>query len=514
MTLVKRVACVALVAAAGSLACARPGPERQMIDEAAAALGGSERIQAVKTLTIEGAGLSSAIGSDLLIDTNTRVYTLTDYKYVINVAAERARSERVRTPTTPSFAGQAPVRQVQAVDGEVAFNIGANGNATRVTDRLAIDDRRADIYHHPLTIIRAALTPAATLTNLRTEGNESIVDVKTASGVNLTLAIDNTTKLPSRVTSMTASNDILGDVIRETSFMEYQEVSGLRLPARITSKVDRFKDNDIRVMSQSVDAEVGDLAAPASVVSAPATAAPPEPETLTVEEVVKGVWFIAGDSHHSVLVEFSDHLTLIESPNESRGLAVIAKARELRPGKPLTTLVNTHHHFDHSGGIRAAVSEGINTIITHKSNVAFYQEGLNRPHTLIPDALSKKPSSGPVTFVAVDDEMTLQDDTMTIVLYRILNNAHADNNLMIYFPAGRLLTQADIHMPRDRRTRGYAPFASNLLDNIKQRNLRVDRMMPLHGEIVPYSEFLQLVKDGFDRKIVSEPPPDPFTGSN
>jgi predicted AAA+ superfamily ATPase len=32
---------------------------------------------------------------------------------------------------------------------------------------------------------------------------------------------------------------------------------------------------------------------------------------------------------------------------------VIARARALRPGKPLTQVINTHHHFDHSGGILA-----------------------------------------------------------------------------------------------------------------------------------------------------------------
>lgn len=85
---------------------------------------------------------------------------------------------------------------------------------------------------------------------------------------------------------------------------------------------------------------------------------------------------------------------------------------------------------------------------------------------------------------------------------------------MVYFPRERLLTQADIFMPRDPRTLGYAPWVDNLLANITMRNLRIDRMMPLHGKIVPYREFLQIVKDGFDRSIVPEAPPYRFTVSS
>ena len=38
-------------------------------------------------------------------------------------------------------------------------------------------------------------------------------------------------------------------------------------------------------------------------------------------------WLLAGGSHHSALFEFSDHLMLIDAPqNDARTLAVIAKA--------------------------------------------------------------------------------------------------------------------------------------------------------------------------------------------
>jgi glyoxylase-like metal-dependent hydrolase (beta-lactamase superfamily II) len=38
-------------------------------------------------------------------------------------------------------------------------------------------------------------------------------------------------------------------------------------------------------------------------------------------------------------------------------------------------VVNTHHHFDHAGGLGAFAAEGA-TIITHDSNKAFLEQSL------------------------------------------------------------------------------------------------------------------------------------------
>src|SRR5262249_6437771 len=257
-----------------------------------------------------------------------------------------------RTPNFAYFQGMAPQKQVQGLDGEVAYNVAPNGTATRAANSVA-KDRRAEFFHHPLTIVQAALDKSSTLSNARQTGAERVVDVTTAYGGMLTLAIDATTKLPTRVVSM-SDNLNLGDLAIETSFADYQDVNGLKLPARLTTKADNYATAEIHVAKHTVDGATGDLAAPAAAASAAPIAGPP-PATITVGEVGKGLCFLAGKSHHSVLVEFADHLTLIEAPqNDVRALAVIAKARELRPGKPLTHVVNTHHHFDHSGGIRAA----------------------------------------------------------------------------------------------------------------------------------------------------------------
>ncbi|MBI3493121.1 MAG: MBL fold metallo-hydrolase [Acidobacteria bacterium] len=478
---------LAVLVAATLGACAQAPPEQQIINDAASALGGRARVQAVKTLVIEGSGINGNLGQDMTPDATGQAFTLTGYKRAIDVAAGRARIEQTRTPNFTYFQGQQAQKQVLGVDGSMGYNIAVNGTATRVANAVATD-RRAEIYHHPLTIVRAALDPAATLSQPRTHDSERIVDVATANGLKFTLAIDSATKLPTRVVSMT-DNANLGDVAIETSFADYQDVSGLKLPTHLTTKTDRYTTVDIKVTKQIVDGDAGDdsdLRAPAAAALAAPIAGPP-PATVTTEEIAKGVWFLAGQSHHSVLVEFADHLTLIEAPqNDTRARAVIAKARELRPNKPLTQVINTHHHFDHSGGIRAAVSEGL-TVITQKANAAFYQDAISRSHSIVPDALAKSPK--PLKIETIDEEMVLKDRAMTVNLYRVAGSAHADTLLMAYFPKERLLVEADVFSP----AAAVQPYAANLLENIKKHDLKIDRIVPIHGAIVPYSEFLKAV---------------------
>jgi glyoxylase-like metal-dependent hydrolase (beta-lactamase superfamily II) len=473
-----------LFAAAMIGGCMQAPPEQQTVNDAASALGGRDKILAVKTLIIEGGGTNGNMGQDVAPEATSQSFNVTDFKRAIDVTAGRARVEQTRTPNFSFFQGQQAQKQVFGIDGEVAYNIAANGNANRAPNPVATD-RRMEIYHHPLTLVRAALDPNAKLSNPRTENGQSVVDITTANNLKFTLAIDSTTKLPARVVSMT-DNTNLGDVTVETTFADYQDVSGLRLPTRLTTKVDKYPFAEIRVSKQTVDGDAGDLAAPAAAASAPPIPGPPPPN-VAVQEVAKGIWHLAGQSHHSVLVEFSDHLTLIEAPqNDVRALAVIAKARELQPKKPLTHVINSHHHFDHSGGLRAAVSEGL-TIITQSGAAPFYKEAVSRPHTIMPDALAKNPK--PLKIETVDDEMVLKDATMTVNLYHISGNPHADTLLMAYFPRERILVEADVFNPGAP----VSPYAPNLMENIRKHKLQIDRIVPLHATIAPYADLVKVV---------------------
>jgi len=141
---------------------------RQLFEDAATAMGGRDRIIAVKTLMFEGAGHDFQVDQEYAYDeigSQFLVYTLRDYKRAYDVTNGRGRFEQVREAQATLFNGEAPQRTVQALDGDIAFNIGANGNATRAFDGEA---RRVEYLRHPLTLVRAGLAPGATVSNVRT----------------------------------------------------------------------------------------------------------------------------------------------------------------------------------------------------------------------------------------------------------------------------------------------------------------------------------------------------------
>ncbi|MGE3179008.1 MAG: MBL fold metallo-hydrolase [Vicinamibacterales bacterium] len=473
---------VALTLAALAAGCTQLTPEQQIVADAREAMGG-DALQTPTVLVIEGEGTNGNLGQDMTPEATGQTFTVTAYRRTVDLAAPRMRIEQTRTPAFTYFQGPAAQTQVLGVDGAVGYNVAGNGTATRTPDPVA-RDRRAEVYHHPLTLLRTASDPAATLTNPRTAGGEQVVDVTLAGGQTFTLAIDASTHLPTRIASM-RDNPNLGDVLVETSFSDYQDVGGVRLPTRLVTKTDAFQTAELRVSTQALEGDAGPLAAPAAAASAPPVAGPP-PAKVEVTELAKGIWLLAGQSHHSVLVEFADHLTLIEAPqNDTRALAVIAKARELRPDKPLTHVVSTHHHFDHSGGIRAAVAEGL-TVVARKNSEAFYRDAVSRAHTIAPDALAK--SAKPLSFEAVEQDTELKDAAMAVNLLTIDGSPHADTLLMAYFPKERLLVEADVYSPAGN----VHPFAANLLENVTKRKLKVDRIVPIHGGVVPF-EALQKV---------------------
>jgi hypothetical protein len=265
-------------------ACSQATPEQQIVNDAAEALGGADRIQAVKTLVLEGEGTQYNLGQDVTPDASGQTFAVTDARYAVDVAGARTRFELTRRPNFTFFQGPQAQRLVQGLDGVLAYNVAASGTATRAPEAVATE-RRITLYHHPITAVRAALDPMAKVSNAHTMDGQSMVDVTTPDGISFMLAIDPMTKLPTRTASR-ADNTNLGDVVMDTRFADYQNVGGVQMPTRFTMRVDDFTTAEYRVTKQTVDGDAGDLAAPAETTKA----TPPPPPTIAVEQLAPGIW--------------------------------------------------------------------------------------------------------------------------------------------------------------------------------------------------------------------------------
>lgn len=461
-------------------------PEKAVAQSAAEALGGLDRVLAVKTLIVQGEGTNPNVGQNRNPDDPLLDWKVTEYKKTIDLAHGRMRLEQHRQAQF-AFSMANDVRQNFVLDGDIAFNVDATGKASR-TAEATVRERRIEMLDNPVAIVRAALDPGAKLSHLRTEAKLQLVDLTTSRGDELTLAMDAATHLPASIRWLDSS-DNLGDIHNETFFEDYENVSGLKLPKRYLTKIDfrNYTTADIRVSKNMVDGDAGSLDAPANVRAI----APPSPPTFKVNpvHVAQGIWWLQSTGNHSsTLYEFADHLTMFEAPSSAaQAHALLDAARSAVPGKPLTEIIISHHHFDHTGGLRTVVAEGL-TIISHKDNEQYFRELAARKATLHPDDLAKHPM--PLKFKGLGQHAVLKDSSMEVELFQLKDNIHAGLNLVAWVPRYRFLSQSDLFDAYWHRHL----WADNYFANLQRLHLHFEKDLPVHGKIMTYDEELAVVK--------------------
>src|SRR6185312_16476707 len=260
---------------------------------------------------------------------------------------------------------------------------------------------------------------------------------------------------------------------------------GLKFPMHIVQKQGGFPILDLTVAAVRPQSNVTiDVPAAASAASAPAPAA----VRVDTQKVAEGIYYLTGGSHHSVAVEFKDYVVVIEAPQtDERAVAVFDAVKKTIPNKPIRYVVNSHNHFDHLGGVRAAMAEGY-TVVTHTSNVAYYQRIAAMPHTVSPDRLSKSPKKAVIEGVA--DKRVFTDETNTLELYRVSTD-HNDAMLVAYLPKAKLLVEADLWNPPAANAPpavAVNPVTVQLVDSVKKLNLDVQQVAGLHGRLATVQE--------------------------
>ena len=477
------VALLALAPIGGSLHAQSPA-----LDAAARAMGGRERLLAVRTLVLEGAGEIPHLGQNHTPFADTK-FEVTSFRRAYDFQNSRMFQDLTRVPRFRT-ANTNPQRLrvgVDAATDTVAYNVGANDVMTRLA-AAAGADRVQELAMHPIGFIRAAYRPGAVVTEDAGPRGSRRIRINPGA-LTWVLFVDSATNLPLR-SERRGYHPMLGDVAMVTEFGDWRTVNGVQLPMRLTQRYDNlFTVADFRLSDARVNVPVPGIAATDSVRAAVAPPGQPPAPAIVVDSVAPGVWSIAGQSHHTIAIEQANGVVLVEAPqNEARTVAAIERARELRPEKPVTLLINTHHHFDHAGGLRGAISQGL-TIVTHEANREFYERVVfPRRHSIERDRLAENPR--PLRLMPVSDRYVRADSLRPIEVYAVPSD-HSGSMLVVYLPSERILIQADLYNPPPATaTNPVFPFAAALVENVQRRGLAVDRVVGIHGRPVPWSEVI------------------------
>jgi len=456
-------------------ACASAPPSAaDVLARASLAMGASQ----LKSLRYAGEGDGQTFGQAYLPNGPWPKVAYHSVVRTVDYEGAAMRDEIVLSRAEPQGGGGYPIqgqqRNDQFINGEVAWNVVAGNPAPgpRFTaDRI-----------HQLWITPHGVLKAAQRNNASVKGGGDGGDVLTFTqpGRFKAAVTVNAEGLVIQVES-TFPDPVLGDTTALTTYSDYRDFGGVKFPGRIRQSAGGYAVLDMSVKEVQANVSTAALAVPDGARN--------QGERVTTEKVTEGVWFVAGGSHNSVAIEMADHLVLVETPlNDARTQAVIDVVKTLAPGKPIRYAINSHPHFDHSGGVRAAAAEGA-TIITQAANVPYFERVLAQPNAVRPDRLAQ--SGQAPRLQAVAEKATMADASRTIELHRIVGNVHNDSFLMVYLPKEKLLIEADAFTPAPPNTPPPVPanvMHLNLIDNIERLQLSVERILPLHGRVAPVTD--------------------------
>jgi glyoxylase-like metal-dependent hydrolase (beta-lactamase superfamily II) len=460
-----------------------PAP-RDLVARAVTAMGGETAVRGLRGSAIDFYQATFGLGQEETPASPARA-NLTIGRQVTDYAGNRALvTTETRNPTgaVPKF------RRV------IAGSIGmAETNGVPAPDnpgQVAAVERF--IRRTPERLLITALDNPAALRAIpvRRWRDEPLDGIRYAAGLDtLDLYFDRRSGLLLLTETLT-DDPILGDRVTRTAFTRWQDAGGVLFPRQIDIEVNNRLQTENVVTAVSTNPELPDsmFAIPDSIASRAQRSNPTPPAVVvTLVELAPNVWRAEGGSHHSLIVDQGTRLLVVEAPLSAfRMEAMLDTLRSRFPGKPVGLVINTHHHWDHSGGLRAVLAAGV-PVVTQARNVSFVRSIATARKTIRPDVLSRRlgPARPPLPAIsAVEDSLVIGRGDGQVVAYR-LPTAHAEGMLAVYVPSARILFQSDVV---NAAPTPPAAGSAELVRFVKARAVVVERVAGGHGLVLPWAD--------------------------
>lgn len=478
----------------GASAQCAPEP-KDCLALALTAMGGRERLEAVKSLNVE------TVQHVLVVEQSYRQEPfLTSYartKQKIDFAGQRLLiQEHLIWPESDPGQSESDSTSVVGPAGAVYRSKGPDQPASLV----AVQDAR---YLFGLGPMRVLLTAAQT-SELRYAAPEwvrsTLHPVLTFDwhGQPIKVLINPYNHLPDAVESVSMFADHWhqwGDVRQRVYFDNWQTFHGLVYPTNEvverngvpwqSRQVIAFDANPpINEADFKMDADTAQKALGSKGWESPF-------KGKDSVQLAAGITLYPG-SWNVTIVRQDDGLVLLEAPISGTFFGgVVDKAEEQNPGLRIKAVLSTSDSWPHVGGVRQAVALGLPVYILDL-NKPLLDRLMASPRHLQPDLLAQSPRR-PV-WRTVSEKIEVGSGANRMVLYP-LRGASTERQYMVYFPEHQLLYASDTLVLATDGSLPSAELTREVVEAVKREHLAVTMVFAMHQKPVPWSQVTALVAE-------------------
>jgi hypothetical protein len=472
------------------------GGARECVALALAAMGGRERLQQVKSVRLD------TIGHTLLVEESYR-----QDPFITSYERDRTTldlvNHRLLTEATQTW----PEADANQSDSQSTLVVGSEGGVYRrkggdsACSLADLDTAGESLSAGPVPLLLSAIGAPdlhfEAPQMLRSTSHAVVAFTLRKTPVRVLLNPFN--HLPDAIETTREFHDFWyfwGDVQQRIYFDNWKRVQGISYPTNLVEERNGIVWSSTQALNVEFDVPLEERMFAMDGTIARQSAAKPgwqrpfNPKQVT--ELAPGVDLFPG-SWNSTVVKQSDGIVILEAPIS--GLytqGVIAEARKRYPGVPVKAVLSTSDSWPHTGGVRAAVAQGLAVYILDL-NRPLLDRMISAPHTLDPDALQNAKGARQPHWEVVAGRVEVGTGANRLVLYP-LRGASTERQYMVYFPQAHLLYASDTLALNDDGSLYDPELLYEVVEAVKRADLTVDTVFAMHQGPMPWTQALALLE--------------------